>query len=148
LVERKTALVSDQVATAVATLVIHDHKILLGKRIKNGVFEGWQCPGGYLLSGETLEDASKRICLQKTGLEIEFLQTGPYTNNIFSEMQPVKHTVTLYLLVHLQKQINAESVKAGESEWFWFAAEKMPEPLFKPLKLLQEQCEIAQLISV
>lgn len=146
MIKRTSVPVRDSVAAAVGVLLIHNHKILLAKRVKNAVFEGWQCPGGYLLTGESLEEAAKRICLQKTGLEIEVIQAGPCTNNIFSEQQPVKHTVTLYMLAQVQNKVNSESVNVEAGGWVWYAAEKMPDPLFKPLELLHKQCDIAQLI--
>ena len=115
------------------------------------MFEGWQCPGGYLLKGETLQDAARRICLQKTGLEIESIRPGPFTNNLFpmtqGEKPSVKHTVTLYLLAQPGKQNKADGCADDLSGWRWFAAEQLPETLFLPLSLLREQCDFARLID-
>jgi len=144
-------LANDPVAAAVAIVLVQNNKILLGKRIKNGTFEGWQCPGGYLLKGETLQGAARRICLQKTGLEIEGIRPGPFTNNLFPvtqpEKQPVKHTVTLYLLAQPRKQNKADGSADDLSGWSWFEAEQLPGALFLPLSLLREQCDLAQLID-
>ena len=134
------------VAASVAVLVVHNGKLLLGKRIKEACFEAWQCPGGYLLKGESLEAAAKRICLQKAGLEIESVRNGPCTNNVFSASVPVKHTVTLYLLTNCFNLKNNRQFENKEYDWSWYELADLPEPLFLPLKILNEQYDLVQLI--
>ncbi len=124
------------VAAAVAVIVSDNKKILLGRRYENNQFIGWQCPGGYLKKGETLEQAANRICLQKTGIEVKQLQAGSYSNNIFSEQL---HTVTLYLKTE-KFHIKSTKTFMGElAQWSWFDIEALPQPLFLPLQVLFEQ---------
>jgi len=137
---------NEAVAAAVAVLVIHKGKLLLGKRIRNGRFEAWQCPGGYLLKGESLETAAKRICLLRAGLAITDIRYGPCTNNVFSECVPVKHSVTLYLLTNSFKLENNRQFTSQGYDWGWYDLDRLPEPLFLPLKILNDQHDLTQLI--
>ena len=126
---------ADNVAAAVATLIAENKKILLGRRYDNDQFVGWQCPGGYLKKGETLEQAASRICLQKAGIKVEQLQAASYSNNIFSEQL---HTVTLYLKTE-KFHINNNNIYTDElAQWSWFDMDELPELLFLPLQVLFE----------
>lgn len=124
-------LANDFVAAAVATLVIRNKQLLLGKRFNNECFEGWQCPGGYLQKGETIEQAARRYCLQKAGIEIDQLNPGPYSNNIFSQHH---HTVTLYIVAETFQMQDHEQYENAQIQWSWFDFEALPEPLFLPLQ--------------
>jgi len=139
---------NNAVAAAVATLVIRNNQLLLGKRIKNGQFIGWQCPGGYLQEGKSIEESARYYCLDKAGIEISDTQTGPYTNNIFTQQHEALHTVTLYLIAR-HHQVTNEVLFYGRTNcWDWFSIEDLPEPLFLPLKLLQENNDLSQLIHI
>ena len=80
---------------AVAVCVIKDSKILLGKRKKTPEIDSWQLPGGLLNDKETVFESSLRVVSRKVGVHIEDLDSGPYTNNIFT--QPDYHSVSLYV---------------------------------------------------
>lgn len=140
--------VNEPVPASIATLLVANGKLLLGKRLKNNVFEGWQCPGGYLLQGETPDIAAKRICMQKAGLIISDIQQGPYTNNLFSDYSPLKHSVTLYVLARQYHVINRDVFESKQGNWCWYELDKLPESLFLPLKILIEQHNLTQLIQV
>ena len=139
---------TDSVPAAVAVLVINEGKLLLGKRIRKNEFQGWQCPGGYLLKGESPVEAASRLCSQKAGIEIKDIRQGPYTNNLFLENSPIKHSVTLYLIAQSCSIENAVVFENQISCWSWFKMDGLPESLFLPLNLLIEQNELAQLIRV
>ena len=121
---------NDFVATAVATLIIKNEHILLGRRFEDGQFTSWQCPGGYLQRGEVVEQAARRLCLQKAGLDIQCLRSGPYSNNVFSNSH---HTVTLYIIAEEYQIKNRALYKDEKAQWGWFALDALPEPLFLPL---------------
>jgi len=125
--------VNDFVPAAVATLLIKDNKLLLGKRFTENQFAGWQCPGGFLHKGETVEAAGRRYCLHKAGLEINRIRPGPYTNNVFSEQQ---HTITLYLIAENFHIKNTGLFADEKIQWSWFAMNDLPAPLFLPLELI------------
>ena len=121
---------NDFVASAVATLIIKNEKILLGRRYEDNQFTSWQCPGGYLQRGESVEQAAKRLCLKKAGLDIQCLRSGPYSNNVFSDAQ---HTVTLYVIAEDYRVRNDKLFKDEKVKWSWFNYEALPEPLYLPL---------------
>ncbi|MCW9046480.1 MAG: NUDIX domain-containing protein [Gammaproteobacteria bacterium] len=123
--------VRDSVTSAVATLIIKNEQILLGRRFENEQFASWQCPGGYLQRGETVEQAARRLCLQKAGLDIQCLSRGPYSNNIFADSH---HTVTLYIVAKDYQITNQAVFKDEKVQWSWFAMDALPEPLFLPLQ--------------
>jgi len=142
--KKQTESVSENkfVAASVATLLVQNKQILLGRRYqyrelagKNQTqnFEGWQCPGGYLRKGETVEQSAKRHCLEKAGIEIVKLSAGPYSNNIFSEQL---HTATLYVVARSYQLKNARLFENLEDGWRWFDVDDLPEPLYLPLRLL------------
>jgi 8-oxo-dGTP diphosphatase len=136
-IEQKTGgeivLVNDVVATSVATLVMRNKQLMLGRRYENNQFCGWQCPGGYLRKGETICDAASRLCLKKAGIKIENLSPGPYSNNIFSGQL---HTTTLYIIADDYKVENRNAFESVQAQWSWFDVETLPEPLFLPLKMI------------
>jgi len=54
-----------------AVIVLHEGKILLGKRNKVNANNKWVLPGGGIDWGETSESAAKREAFEETGLEVE-----------------------------------------------------------------------------
>jgi len=122
--------VNDPVAAAVATLIIKNEQVLLGRRFEDNQFTCWQCPGGYLQRGETVEQAARRLCLKKAGLDVQCLRAGPYSNNIFSN---ALHTVTLYVVADEYHVKNQNLFKDQKVQWSWFSLDALPEPLFLPL---------------
>jgi len=134
---------SSGVQAAVAVLLFDDGKLLLGRRIKSQKFAGWQCPGGFMRSNESLLAAAKRCCLQKAGVEIYAVEQGPYTNNIFNAA--TQHSVTLYLIAREFKVVNSNLYSDTQLEWNWFKIDEIPSPQFKPLKQLLESYNVASL---
>jgi len=130
------------VAAAVATLIFHEKRLLLGRRMRQQVFEGWQCPGGYLPEGQSVEQAARGYCLEKAGVEIMDMKLGPYTNNIFPDTPLIRHTVSLYQIARLHRVINIEKFENRETQWRWFDLQALPSPQFLPLKLLLEQYDL------
>ena len=131
----ETALVNKSaaspVASSVATLLIQKKQILLGRRFEQKAdekkFTGWQCPGGYLQKGESVEQAAQKFCIQKAGIEITEMRPGPYTNNIFSEQL---HTTTLYVIAKGYRVVNRPQFENEQFQWSWFEFEQLPDILF------------------
>ncbi|HED32919.1 MAG TPA: NUDIX domain-containing protein [Gammaproteobacteria bacterium] len=136
------------VAAAVATLVFDEKRLLLGRRVRQQVFEGWQCPGGYLSEGQSIEQAARNYCLEKAGVEIMDMEPGPYTNNIFSDTPLVRHTVSLYQVARLHRVLNIEKFENREMQWRWFDLQALPSAQFLPLKLLLEQYDLRQFAGI
>ena len=83
--------------------------------------------------GESVFRAAIRLAEIKAGVAIRPLQSGPFTNNIFSDGN---HTVSLYVQADLESGQNAEKLAVG---WQWFNPNNLPQPLFYPLQMLFEQ---------
>lgn len=131
----------EPIPAAVATLLIQDGKILLGRRTDNHQFSGWQCPGGYLQKGESAEQAANRLSLKKAGIKISTLRSGPYSNNIF----PDHHTVTLYIIAEAYQIENRACFENSVSQWRWFDCNELPALLFLPLKILTSEYKLLEL---
>jgi ADP-ribose pyrophosphatase YjhB (NUDIX family) len=83
----------------VGVIVLRDGLVLLGQRIGSHGAGTWALPGGHLEFGETVEQCAAREVLEETGLDIEVVARGPYTNDMFPEEG--KHYVTLRTEPHI-----------------------------------------------
>jgi len=121
----------------VGVAIIREGCILLGRR-KNAHGEGeWAFPGGHLEYGESVEACARREVLEETGLELSQCFIGPYTNNVFESHQ--RHYVTLIVIAHaLPGEAENREPQKCES-WEWFSWDRLPSPLFLPLKSLVKQ---------
>ncbi|KKU18047.1 MAG: MutT/nudix family protein [Candidatus Pacebacteria bacterium GW2011_GWB1_47_8] len=122
-----TTQYSTQPQVGVAVMIIRDRKILLGKRLTSHGTGTWHLPGGHLEFMETVEDCARREVLEETGLEIENVELGPYTNDFF--VKENKHYITLFVLCTAKGKPRAmEPEKCVE--WKWFEWDNLPKPLF------------------
>lgn len=118
----------------VAIIILKDGQMLLGKRLKVPGKNTWQCPGGYMQSGESVFECARREVEEATGLMVHNLRYGPYTNNRFSSEG--LHTVSLYVLAdYLAGDVSLNEPQDIEN-WQWFDLDDMPQPLFLPLEKL------------
>lgn len=130
----------------VAVLLLRDARVLLGRRI--GETHGrdtWQCPGGHLEAFESIEGCAAREVREETGLDVQIVGYGPYTNDVFADEG--KHYVTLFVLAaDLDTESDATGVRRPEpavrepakcAEWRWFAWDALPSPLFSSLRQLR-----------
>ncbi|MCE2899723.1 MAG: nucleotide triphosphate diphosphatase NUDT15 [Gemmatimonas sp.] len=123
-------------SVGVAVLVFRDDRVLLGRRRGAHGDGTWQCPGGHLEWGETVEACAEREVLEETGLVINGTRPGPFTNDVFEA--EAKHYVTLFMLAdHLTGEPEVREPEKCE-RWDWFAWDALPEPLFLPLQHLRE----------
>lgn len=120
---------SDAPRAGVAVLIVHAGKILLSPRANPPQAHHWQCPGGFLRGDETVLEGARRRALQDTGLIIEDLYHGPWTDNRFDE---ATHTITLYVVAKHFKG-------TAQSGWQWFEHHALPQPLFLPLQILCDE---------
>jgi 8-oxo-dGTP diphosphatase len=111
--------------------VLRDGLVLLGQRIGSHGAGDWALPGGHLEFGETVEQCAEREVLEETGLDIEVVARGPYTNDMFPEES--KHYVTLFVVAHAQGGVPWVREPSKCSAWRWFRWSELPHPLFSPL---------------
>lgn len=121
----------------VGVLIVKDSRVLLGKRKGSHGAGTWSAPGGHLEFGESIEACAQREVLEETGLEIQDLRHGPFTNNIFEADN--KHYVTAFVFARIAGG-EAQVLEPDKCEgWAWFDWAELPEPLFPPLATLRSQ---------
>ena len=120
----------------IATLVLKDNKVLLGKRHTNpekasSLLRGegtWTMPGGKLDFGQDLVRAAKREALEETGIKIKNLKIISLSNDIVEDV----HFLTVgFLCTDFEgepKVMEPEEI----TEWQWFPIDKLPYPIFFP----------------
>ncbi len=132
---------TDRPLVGLGVFVVHDDKILLGKR-KNAHGQGyWGPPGGHLEFGESFEDCSIREVFEETSLTIKNITLFDVTNDIF--VQENRHYVSLFMRADLAGGMLTCMEPEKCEHWQWFALDNLPENLFLPLKnLLQKRGDI------
>jgi 8-oxo-dGTP diphosphatase len=121
-------------AVGVAVVVIKDDRVLLGRRKGSHGSGSWSFPGGHLEFGETIEACARREVMEETGLRIQNVRYGPFTNDIFAEEQ--KHYVTLFAIASYAG--GTEQVREPDKDegWSWHSWDSLPQPLFLPIRNL------------
>ena len=118
----------------VGVIIRRSSRVLLGRRKGTHGSGTWQFPGGHLHYGESVEECARRELREETGLLLEEVHLGPYTNDIFDEANC--HYVTLYA-VGDSLTGDAELREPDKcEEWAWFEWSCLPRPLFLPIKNL------------
>lgn len=118
----------------VGVLIIKNGCVLLGKRKGAHGAGTWSAPGGHLEFGESIENCARREVLEETGLNLQNIQYGPFTNDVFESEQ--KHYVTVFVLAQTMDS-EPQLLEPEKCEgWKWFEWTQLPEPLFQPLATL------------
>ena len=118
----------------VGVIIRRSSQVLLGRRKGTHGAGTWQFPGGHLQYGESVEECARRELREETGLLLDEIQLGPYTNDIFDEANC--HYVTLYA-VGDSLTGDAELREPDKcEEWRWFEWSCLPRPLFLPIQNL------------
>jgi len=127
--------------------VIQGEKILLGKRL-NKIGKGeWWCPGGHLEFGETIESGMMREVLEETGIRLNSIVLGPYTEEFFDTEG--LHYINLVGVAEIDDNITPVAMEPEKcASWEWFDWENLPTPYsstyhklksigFNPINFLQ-----------
>ncbi len=99
---------SERPFLTVDCVVFHSNAVVLIRRAHDP-FKGWYAlPGGFVETGETVEDACRREIREETGLVVKDLWlVGVYSN---PARDPHRHTVSVAFLA----QADISSLKAGD----------------------------------
>lgn len=119
----------------VGVIVLKEGRVLLGERRGSHGAGTWALPGGHLDFGESVESCAKRETLEETGLALDRVVLGPFSNEAFTVSG--KHYVTLFVIAACPdgEPTLMEPHKCGR--WAWFPWDAMPAPLFTPLERLR-----------
>lgn len=124
-------------AVGVAVIIVKKNLILLGKRLNAHGHGTWAFPGGHLEFQETIEECAKREVAEETGLIVDSIVHGAFTNDFFHKEK--KHYVTLFVFA----QYDTGEPKVMEPDkcevWAWFSLDNLPHPLFLPFENLLKQ---------
>ncbi len=108
-----------QPIVAVVLMIFKDSKLVLAKRAKHAFHGYWAMPGGKVCFSETFEQASKRICKEETGLELQSVKYLATVQELVREKNSNKHHFILLLY-----KINAKGIlKNGKL----FSLNKLPK---------------------
>lgn len=133
--DHKSRSASPAVHVGVGILVVRDGKVLLGRRRGSHGAGTWSAPGGALEYGESIEECARRELREETGLEIGTLQRGPYTNDLFADVQ--RQYLTAFVIAR-ETRGEPRVVEPDKCDgWNWFAWSELPTPLFQPLESLR-----------
>lgn len=92
-IEKKIMINNPRVGIGV--LIIHEHRVLLGKRKSAHGSDTWAPPGGHLEFGESFEHCARRETLEETGLSLGKVSFAAITNDIFEQTN--KHYITIFM---------------------------------------------------
>ena len=128
----------------VGVMVWNGDRLLLGKRISAHSENSWQFPGGHLEFGETVEACAGREVEEEAGIKIRNIIPSGFTNDVFIDAD--KHYVTLFV----SSEYDSGELTVMEpdkcEQWQWFQWDRLPEPLFKPIKnFLKQHPDLYQL---
>ncbi len=117
---------------AVDVIVRHERRIVLVKR-KNPP-SGWAIPGGFVETGETVEQAARRELREETSLELRSLRQW----RIFSrpDRDPRQHVVSVCFKAQGQGTMQANSDAASVRTFSYY--EPLPELAFDHQQILKE----------
>ncbi len=121
----------------IGIFVIHEGKILLGKRIGAHGEGTWSCPGGHLENHETILECTARELLEETGLVAEKSHIGSYEEIHFPE--DGKRYINFFTFVTEFSGDLENREPDKNAGWHWIDVENLPDPLFKPLKKIAHQ---------
>ena len=109
-------------------------KILLIKRGVEPFLGGWAIPGGFVLPGESVDDAAARELAEEAGLKGVFLEQL-YTFGA-PDRDPREHVVSVayYSLVNLDEHEVAADTDADDAAWF--ALDDVPDLAFDHADIL------------
>jgi len=125
-----------KVGVGFGVMILHEGKVLLGKRNEDPVKASsmlngagrWTMPGGKLDYGETFEEGAKREVLEETNLTIKKME-------VISINQEIIETAHFITIGFFSEDFEGE-VKTMEpdeiTEWKWFELDSLPTPLYFP----------------
>lgn len=121
----------------IGVIIVKEDKVLLIKRQGSHGEGTWSLPGGHLEFNESFEDCSKREVMEEVGLNIKDLRFAALTNDLFEKEDD--HYITIFMLSDWESGEPKIMEPDKTTEIGWFEWDKLPEPLFLPLKNLLDQ---------
>ena len=116
--------------------VEHDQlKVLLIKRADEPFVGSWSLPGGFLKTGESLDDAALRVMVEKTGVKEVYLEQLYTFGKPERDPRSRVITVTYFALIPWKNLLQPESKKV--TDLTWYALDEMPALAFDHQEILE-----------
>jgi ADP-ribose pyrophosphatase YjhB (NUDIX family) len=96
-------------------LVVHDGRVLLGRRAVDPARGAWDIPGGFLEPWELPADAAVREIREETGLEVRASQLLTVVIDTYAERD---YTLNLYYLAEIVGGAPRPADDLAELRWF------------------------------
>ena len=109
-------------------------KALLVKRANEPFAGMWSIPGGFLKTGESLDDAAIRVMQEKTGVKEIYLEQLYTFGRPGRDPRARVITVTYFALIPWQNLAQPESGKV--TDLAWYPADQLPELAFDHQEIL------------
>ena len=117
-------------------------QVLLGKRLSKHGHNLWAAPGGHIEFGETPIQCASRELFEETGIKIPpaRFKEFEFTNDIFEKEN--KQYITIHCIVEKPVSKEPKIMEPNKCEkWQWFDKDKLPKPLFLPVKNLLKKMQ-------
>lgn len=121
----------------VDTVIVHDGQVLLIRRANEPYQGKWAVPGGFVDSGETVEQAAVREAQEETGLHVRLDRLlGVYSH---PARDPRGHTVSIAYLASPRpdEDPNKAYGASDATEAAWFPLDDLPGVAFDHDQILE-----------
>ena len=110
-------------------------KVLLVKRAEAPFSSQWSLPGGFLLAGESLEAAARRVLKEKTGVEDVYLEQLYTFGKPDRDPRARVITVAYFALIPWANLDQPESKKVADLKWS--PVDQIPKLAFDHKEIMQ-----------
>ncbi|KAF9423183.1 Nudix hydrolase 15, mitochondrial [Podila epigama] len=142
------------VQVGVGVLIMHQGKVLVGKRIGSHGADTWQLAGGHLEFGETFEECALRESEEETGLKLDPASAKFVTanNNIMTDIG--RHYVTVFVAANVTGSAEAKIMEPLKcAGWEWISQAQLLDnkgpfrPLFSPLAKMVNDFDLTSIFA-
>ncbi|KAF9435421.1 Nudix hydrolase 15, mitochondrial [Entomortierella beljakovae] len=142
------------VQVGVGVWIMHDKKVLIGKRIGSHESGTWQLAGGHLEFGESFEECATRESLEETDLNLDpkSLRFVTANNNLMPDFD--KHYVTVFMAANVVGNSLPKVMEPLKCEkWEWISKEQLLDdngpyrPLLSPLARMIKNNDVSHLFA-
>jgi 8-oxo-dGTP diphosphatase len=102
---------------AIFTVNSNKLKVMLIKRAEEPFRDTWSMPGGFLLHGESLEEAAHRVLSEKTGVENVYMEQLYTFGNPKRDPRSRVITIAYFALIPWKELNQTESQKVADLTW-------------------------------
>lgn len=110
-------------------------KIMLVKRAEDPFADCWSIPGGFLKTGESLQDAALRVLKEKTGMKNVYMEQLYTFGDPNRDPRTRVITVAYFALIPWKNLVQPESDKV--TDLTWVSVDRLPKLAFDHKEIVQ-----------